>query len=225
MLFTVAFVAALATAASAGPLTSRGLPASGTVSVTPHEQYSSSIGVLGCKFNTNRAAYWPAPPGCDGMCIELTHEKNSLHVLHVDQSGGAHDISYDAWNTLVTGQSATAHPTAGGGVSMSYKVVDMKNCADLLKGAGGKLPLMAANSMNYVAACHSQPNSWAAKNYALYNIANSVCEYGVDEQCHVNLAAGQNQPTCPHQLGLMTPMKTSVYNIQYPTGKKVPALA
>jgi hypothetical protein len=220
MFFTLA-LAAMATAVVAGPLAGRGLPASGTVSVTPHEQFSSSIGVLGCKFDTNRAAYWPAPPGCDGMCIELSHAGRKLHVLHVDQSGGAHDISYDAWNTLVTGQSATAHPTEGGGVSMDYKVVDMSNCAGLLKGAGGKLPLMAANSMNYYAACAQKPASWAAKNSVLYNIATSLCQYGVNEVCHVDLKAGQNQPTCPHQLGIMTPMPPSVYNIQYGTGKKV----
>jgi hypothetical protein len=224
MLFTIALTAAMATAVSAGPLASRDLPPSGSVSVTPHEQWSSSIGVVGCHFNTNRAAYWPATPGCDGMCVELSYQGRTLHVMHVDTSGGAHDISYDAWNTLVTGQSAADHPTQGGGVQMDYKVVDMSNCADILQGAGGKLPLMAANSMNYVAACSQQPNSWAAKNYALYNIANSQCEWGVDELCTVDLAAGQNQPTCPHQLGLTTPMPTSVWNFQYGTGAKVPAL-
>ncbi|KAH0006683.1 hypothetical protein KCU78_g12180, partial [Aureobasidium melanogenum] len=31
----------------------------GTISATPHVEYSSSIGVLGCKINTNRVAYWP----------------------------------------------------------------------------------------------------------------------------------------------------------------------
>ena len=33
----------------------------GGITVTPHEQYSSSIGALGCKLNTNRVAYWPEP--------------------------------------------------------------------------------------------------------------------------------------------------------------------
>ena len=31
--------------------------ADGTVWVTPHDSYSSSVGVLGCKINTNRVAY------------------------------------------------------------------------------------------------------------------------------------------------------------------------
>jgi hypothetical protein len=120
--FTIATIAMLPIMATASPLSKRDLPTSGVVSVTPHDQYSSSIGVLGCKFNTNRAAYWPFWPGCDRMCIELSYNGQSLHVLHVDQSGGAYDISYDAWNTLVTGQSATVSPTQGGGAQMSYQV-------------------------------------------------------------------------------------------------------
>jgi hypothetical protein len=52
----------------------------------------------------------------------------------------------------------------------------MSNCADLLTGEGGKLPLSAANSMNYYASCAAQPSSWAAKNSALYNIADPVCK-------------------------------------------------
>lgn len=38
------------------------LATSGTVYVTPHSQFSSSIGVLGCKVDTNRIAYWPVWP-------------------------------------------------------------------------------------------------------------------------------------------------------------------
>jgi hypothetical protein len=168
-------IAALASSVVANPIAARSLPPSGTVSVTPHEQYSSSIGVLGCKVDTNRIAYWPAPPGCDGMCVQLSYQGRSLHVLHADQSGGAYDISYDAWNTLLTGQSAAADPQQGGGLAMDYAVVDMSNCADILAGAGGKLPLSAANSMNYFASCAAQPASWAAQHSALYNIADPVC--------------------------------------------------
>lgn len=33
---------------------------SGTaMGITPHDMYSSSVGVLGCKIDTNRVAYWP----------------------------------------------------------------------------------------------------------------------------------------------------------------------
>jgi hypothetical protein len=176
MLHTLFTVAVLAASAVANPLAPRALPPSGTVSVTPHDMYSSSIGVLGCKINTNRVAYWPAPPGCDGMCIQLTYQGRSLYVLHVDQSGGAYDISYGAWNKLLTGQAATVDPQQGGGLTMNYVVVPMSNCADLLTGEGGKLPLSAANSMNYYASCAAQPSSWAAKNSALYNIADPVCK-------------------------------------------------
>jgi hypothetical protein len=61
----------------------------------------------------------------------------------------------------------------------------------------------------------------------MYTLAdeNFLRRWGIDELCTVNLAAGQNQPTCPHQLGLMPALGGSdtVYNIQYGTGKLVAA--
>lgn len=94
---------------------------SGTYSVTPHVQYSSSIGVLGCKIDYNRVAYWPMAPDCDNMCVKLTYNGQSLNVLHVDQSGGAYDISYDAWSQLYCGVPGTAGTCEGGGVDMQCK--------------------------------------------------------------------------------------------------------
>ena len=144
--------------------------------------------------------------------------------MRVDQSGGAHDISYDAWNTLYTGSGAAQDPQMGGGVDMTYENVDMSECADLLLNSNGKLGLTAANSMNYVSSCISEPSSWVAQNYALYNIADAVCTLGVDEQCTLDLATS-NQPSCPHQLGVQTPLTTCpVYNLAYGTGKSTLAV-
>ncbi|TPX14572.1 uncharacterized protein E0L32_005264 [Thyridium curvatum] len=191
------------------------------VSCTPHDSYSSSVGVLGCKVNTDRIAYWPGSVGCDNICIKLTKGSRSVHLLRVDQSGGAHDISYDAWVYLQTGQPASSDPIAGGGVDMEYEEVPASECASLLDN--GKVPLSAANSMGYVSACLAQPDSFVAKNYVLYNIADAICSMGVDEKCTLDLAVS-NQPSCPHQLGLQTKLTTTpVYNVMYQTGKTVNA--
>ncbi|KAF4429607.1 hypothetical protein F53441_13990 [Fusarium austroafricanum] len=182
-------IAASAALVSAGPLP-RGQ--SGSCSVTPHDQYSSSIGVLGCKINTNR----------------------------IDSSGGAHDISYDAWNYLGFGSSASKNPQQGGGIAMDYEYVHASKCKDLMDD--GKLPLAAANSMNYVASCLSEPGSWVAQNYQLYNINDPVCKHGVNEKCHLNLAVS-NQPECPSGLGAVKDLNLKVENILYGSGKKVAA--
>lgn len=190
--------------------------------VTPHDSYSSSIGVLGCKINTDRVAYWPSSVGCDNICVKVTHEGRSVHLLKIDQSGGAYDISYDAWNYLQTGKSAATDPIAGGTVPMDYEDVPAEECAHLLTD-GGKLPLSASNSMNFVTSCLSQPSSFVAKNHVLYNICDSVCSLGHDEKCSLDLAVS-NQPTCPHTLGLTSPLKSApVFNIMYQTGKTVNA--
>ncbi|KAF3767330.1 hypothetical protein M406DRAFT_31975, partial [Cryphonectria parasitica EP155] len=190
----------------------------GTESMTPHDAYSSSIGVLGCKVNVDRIAYWPMPPDCNSMCIKLTgNNGNTLNVLHVDESGGAYDISYDAWSQLNCGVPATDGTCQGGGVSMQYEWVDNSECSDLLTDGSGKLAFAAANSMNFISSCPS--GTWVGDNYALYNIANPTCTYGYDEVC--TLDAGANQPTCPHQLGAQPALTSApVYNIEYPSGQK-----
>ena len=193
------------------------------ISATPHDSYSSSIGVPGCKINTNRVAYWPGSVDCNNICVKLSNEGRSVHLLRIDQSGGAHDISYDAWNYLKTGQSAADNPTSGGGVAMEYEQVDASECADLIHTDGHKLPLSASNSINFLSSCLSQPDSWVAKNHALYNIVDSVCDWGYDEVCNLDLATS-NQPSCPHTLGATTPLKDhQVHNIQYASGKSVVA--
>jgi len=192
-----------------------------TVWATPHDSYSSSIGVLGCKVNTDRIAYWPMSVDCSNFCVRLSYGDRSVFLLRVDQSGGAYDVSYDAWNYLITGASATADPTAGGATAMEYEDADPSNCANLIHTDDGKLPLSAANSMNFVSSCIAESNSWVGQNYALYNILDSICSWGYDEQCSLDLSKS-NQASCPHALGTPVSLTSApVYNIQYPSGKRV----
>jgi hypothetical protein len=211
VLFSWLGAAALATAKSV------------TVWATPHDSFSSSVGVLGCKINTNRVAYWPMSVDCTNICVSLSYSGRSVYLLRIDQSGGAYDVSYDAWNYLITGYGATSKPTAGGATAMEYENVDASKCANLIHTDGHKLPLSAANSMDFLASCLSQSQSWVAKNYVLYNILDSICTWGYDEKCSVDLATS-NQPKCGHTLGLNTVLtKNPVYNIEYPSGKEVVA--
>lgn len=146
-----------------------------------------------------------------------------MHLLRVDQSQGAHDVSYDAWNYLWTGKSATDEPVAGGAVEMTYKNVSASKCSDLIDTKGSKLPLSAANSMNFLASCIDQGDTWVADNYVLYNILDSICTMGYDEKCELDYPA-QNQATCEHTMGEPHELKDApVYNIMYPSGEKVRA--
>lgn len=191
------------------------------ISITPHDKFSSSIGVLGCKINTNRVAYWPMQPSCDSMCYKLSANGRSVHVLQVDTSGGAYDVSYDAWNYLYTGQGAEQDPQMGGGIDAEYEPADMSACSDLLT-ADGRLPLMAANSINFYVSCPA--GSWVAKNTDLWNIQNSVCTLGFNEKCNLDLAVS-NQPSCPHMLGMQNPLEGhNVDDIAYGTGSVITAV-
>ncbi|KAH7127429.1 hypothetical protein EDB81DRAFT_951048 [Dactylonectria macrodidyma] len=192
-----------------------------TAWVTPHASYSSSIGVLGCKVDTDRIAYWPMAVDCDNICVALTYEDRTVHLLRIDQSEGAYDVSYDAWNYLYTGYAATDKPTAGGAIEMTYETVDASKCDELVDTDGHKLPLSASNSMNYLASCLDQNDTYVGENYVLYNIADSLCTLGFDEECELDYPA-YNQASCPHTLGLTAALNnTPVYNINYPTGEKV----
>ncbi|KAM0259324.1 hypothetical protein ACHAQJ_003354 [Trichoderma viride] len=192
-----------------------------TVPATPHDSYSSSVGVLGCKVNTNRIAYWPESVDCNNICVSLEYEGRQVYLLRVDQSQGAHDISYDAWNYLVTGYSASKKPVAGGPMEMTAQNVDMSNCASLIHTSGSKLPLSASNSMDFLASCLEQQNSWVGDNHVLYNILDPICQYGQDQVCTLDWPTA-NQPTCPGTLGLPDALKGDpVYNLEYPSGNKV----
>ncbi|KAK3356542.1 hypothetical protein B0T25DRAFT_536958 [Lasiosphaeria hispida] len=190
---------------------------------TPHDSYSSSVGVLGCKINTDRVAYWPGAVDCDNFCVKLSYGDRSVHLLRIDQSGGAFDVSYDAWNYLQTGESAATAPITGGPVAMEYEEVEPEECADLIYTPGSKLPFSASNSMNFISSCLAQPKSYVAKNHVLYNICDSVCSLGFDEECSLDLSVS-NQPSCAHTLGLTSKLTTApVYNIQYQSGQTVVA--
>ena len=193
---------------------------SGTVWATPHDSYSSSVGVLGCKVNTDRIAYWPGSVDCTNICVSLSYEGRSVRLLRIDQSGGAHDVSYDAWNYLYTGYSATDRPAAGGAIAMDYADVDASECADLIWTGDGKLPLSAANSMNFLASCLDS-DSWIGRNHVLYNILDPICTWGYDEPCSLDWP-NANQATCPHPLGSPQALTSApVWDVKYPSGQKV----
>lgn len=104
---------------------------------------------------------------------------------------------------------------------MQYRNVDASKCSSLIHTKDNKLPLSAANSMNFLASCLAQPKSWVANNYMALNIVDSICTLGVDELCKLDWPEA-NQPSCPHTLGALVSLKDApVYNIQYPSGKKV----
>lgn len=220
MFFSAVTLLSMATAGSAATLPPYfGTFSTGSAQVTPHDKYSSSIGVLGCKIDVNRVAYWPSFPGCDDICVRVTANGRSVTLLKIDQSGGAYDISYDAWNYLVTGRSAMENPIQGGAIDATYETVHPSECASIIKEPSGKLAFTAANSMNYINSC--PPSTWVGSNFALYNIVNPVCTWGYDEVCQMPDPSQGNQPTCPHQLGLTVPLDSQpVYNVDYGTGQQ-----
>ncbi len=195
---------------------------SGAVWATPHEQYSSSAGVLGCKIDTDRVAYWPGSVDCDNVCLSLSYGGRSVKLLRIDSSEGAHDVSYDAWNYLYTGYAATERPATGGPLPMDYEYLDPSECADLVRTDGGALPFSAPTGTNLLISCLAEkPDSWVARNHVLYNIVDAVCSWGFDETCTLDYPAA-NQAACPHTLGLMESLTSApVYNVQYGTGQKV----
>jgi hypothetical protein len=195
----------------------------GTAGVTPHDSYSSSVGVLGCKIDTNRVAYWPQSVDCNNFCVSLRYQDRKVKLLRIDQSEGAYDVSYDAWNYLQTGRSAKDDPIAGGAVEMEYEYLDASECKDLIHTKGSKLPFSAANSMNFIASCIDQKDSWIGEHYVLYNIADSICTMGKDEECELDYPEF-NQPKCPSTLGDQSPLDSQpVYNIRFPSGEEVKA--
>jgi hypothetical protein len=202
MLFPIATIAAFAisTTALAVPSTRHTIP------ITPHDFHSSSVGVLGCKINTDRDAYWPSAVSCDKICVRVSINGCCVNLLKFDTSGGAYDITYDPYSHLVTGESAKENPITGGSVSATDEDVDMSECKDPLLTKDKNLAFTAANSVSFVTKC-KQANSWVGNNSSLFNIANSACILGVDERCeYLDLNSG-NQPTCSHQLGLQILME------------------
>jgi hypothetical protein len=147
--------------------------------------------------------------------VKVSANGRSVNLLHIDTSGGAYDISYDAWNYLYTGYNATVSPAAGGGFDASYEHIPMSECTDLLNN--GTLPLMAANSMNFFVGCG--PNTWVGQNAELWNIQNSACTLGHDEECTLDLSVS-NQARCQHGLGSIDKLEgMPVVDIEFMTGQ------
>ncbi|KAM0720300.1 hypothetical protein Q7P37_004436 [Cladosporium fusiforme] len=216
MQFSIATIAAFAAYTSALAIPAK---RDNGISITPHDKFSSSVGVLGCKIDTNRVAYWPSAVSCDDVCVKVSHAGRDVHLLKIDTSGGAYDISYDAWNYLKTGKGAQENPNEGGGIDATYEDVPMSECEHLLKTDDKTLAFTAANSMNFVSSCKESSDSWIGNNFSLYNIGNSACTVGKDEKCEYPDLSQGNQPTCPSQLGAPGTMKPSVKDIAYGTGE------
>ncbi|KAH8743307.1 hypothetical protein F5883DRAFT_424806 [Diaporthe sp. PMI_573] len=208
--------------------TALSLGATGEVRVTPHDQFSSTIGVHGCKIDVNRLAYWPYWPDCSGMCINLTHGSRSRTVLHLDVSGSAYDISFDTYQYLAYGSSATAspaimNPDRNGALDIDYKIVDMSECMDIITSETGRLSFMAL-SPNQVNRCINEGDNWVAQNYELRNINDLQCHYGLDEPCTLDLVTGT--ANCPSGAGMkVAPLSPPqpVIDLRYPCGVKATA--
>ncbi|KAK3948040.1 hypothetical protein QBC32DRAFT_382283 [Pseudoneurospora amorphoporcata] len=184
------------------------------IGITPHDKYSSSVGVLGCKIDINRVAYWPSSVSCNDICVRVTSTATgrSVTLLKIDQSGGAHDISYDAYAYLQNGIGA-ASPVVGGAVDATYEFVDPEECRGLVHTPDGNLP---ANSMNFVDSCKN-----VGDNFQLWNIADARCQWGEDVMCNFPDLAVTNQPDCGegHTLGIQTGLLEgglSVVDVAYP---------
>jgi hypothetical protein len=159
--------------------------------MTGHEAYGSSVGVLGCKIDINRVAHFPSPVSCNNICVRVSFRGRSFNLLRIDQSGGAFDISQDAWNLLVQGEAA---PRSA--VEMEYQDVDPSECASLINTPGNRLPLSAWSSGNYLSGCFADRNSWVARNWLVYNFLDVSCTQGHDEVCTLYTFDGWI-PYCP----------------------------
>ncbi|GAM90554.1 hypothetical protein ANO11243_085980 [Dothideomycetidae sp. 11243] len=183
---------------------------------TPQVQFSSSIGVLGCKVDYNRVAYFPYLPGCDNLCVKVSYGDRSVNLLHIDTSGAAHDISADAFTYLITGQEASAsNPVPSTPTEMEWSVISMDNCYGLIWTPDYKLPIIAESPTAVVNCKANEPSSWLANNYTLYNYVNSCCTLGVEDVCEFpSPYYGGAQPTCQlSQLGVQTSANTKCMNV------------
>lgn len=164
--------------------------------------------------NTDRAAYLPSFPTCNDFCKKISYQGRSVFVAHIDQSGGANDISYDAYNFLITGQSAAQNPITGGGQETVMDTVAPENCASIFEG--GKVAFSASTGSAFPASCPI--NTYIGRNHALYNIQTATCTWGRDESCWLD---DNHQPHCPSQMNLPARLTSRpAYNTQYGTGQR-----
>jgi hypothetical protein len=187
--------------------------------IKAHDAYSSSIGVLGCKINTDRVAYFPDPVSCDDICVKVSANGRSVFLLRIDRSGGSPDISYDAFNFLQTGQGAEVNPQFPGSMTATVESAPISNCLEFITEPSKKLAFIAANS-EFATGCPA--GSFVRENHILYNIRNPTCSLGFDEVCQMPPPEVSNQATCPHILGAQDPLTTQpVFNIAVGTGLRV----
>ncbi|KAF2874271.1 hypothetical protein BDV95DRAFT_441101, partial [Massariosphaeria phaeospora] len=165
--------------------------------LTPHTAFQATAGVLGCKVNVNRVSYFPIVPTCMTICMKITAKARSILVLNIGTSGGAWELSWDAWNYLNTGKNATENPTKNDGIPFQWQFVETTECAHLIYTEDGKIPVRAVD-LAYYRQC---PNGTAQ----LYNIQSTQCTFGVDERCK-EPQSGIDLAICPSQLGINTPL-------------------
>lgn len=158
------------------------------------------------------------------MCIKLKYGSRSRTVLHIDQSAGAYDISFDTFQYLAFGTSAIPSPgsptylLAGSSFPLDYEVVDMSECADIITSDTGKMSFIAGNP-NQVVACVGKGNNWVAQNYEVRNMKDAQCQYGIDEVCTLDAATGIAK--CPSgKLNIDTPLSPAqpVIDLTSPCG-------
>lgn len=169
-------------------------------------------------------AYWPEAISCNDFCVEVSYGGRSALFMHLDNSAGAHDVSFENWNYLETGYPASEknHINPSAGFTTQYKTVDASRCAPFIKTASGNMPFSAATSMGFIANCVlNHKDSWIAKHFELWNIHDSQCNLGHNEICQTpDLKNGVNQTTCTHMLGSQDKLVgQDVYNILYPSGE------
>jgi hypothetical protein len=153
-------------------------------------------------------AHFPGNFDCNNICIKVSSSGRDVFLLRIDTSGGSHDISYDAWNFLAFGVSASEEPHQGGPIDAEYETVGNEMCADLLNG--GKLPFVFSTALG---GCVFDTGSFVAQNSQVFNIQDAMCTNGVDEECSID---SSGLPTCPHPIGTPGALNLPVNTVPFP---------
>lgn len=158
--------------------------------LTPQADYASSLGILGCKVNTDLVVSWPKAADCESLCVRITTNTRSLHLLQVDQSISAYGISNYVFDILISGENRPA----GEGALIEYEFVSTRECSHILLEEA--LPLSADIGLGFLTQCLSNSSTWVAQNYRLFNFHDSQCREGSEEECDLDLNIRQ-RPFCP----------------------------
>lgn len=230
---------ATALAASANPVPASGGGGSNTVclasstasritgptslAITPHSQFSSSLGLVGCMVNTSRMAYWPeCIDTCRGSCYKVTHGSRSVYLLHADNSGGAHDISAEAMIYLTDGTTPSQpNHLQSGPVTMQVEPADFSQCTYILKDS--KFWMSALHPTAYTDCIgHSDAGTFMLDNAGFLNIDDptALTSGTMDDTCKWDDASAG--VTCGKGLGAANAIQPlqgscSYTNYVYPT--------